>query len=285
MPLSDHKLAARKKYIGSSDAPAICGVSPWSNPGQVYLEKTADMSEEDETPAMERGTYVERSILDWFADHTGKKIVRNQYRVADNGIQCANLDAIVENEAIVEAKSGSDMDGWWGAVPSGLPDHVRVQAAHQMQVTGLKLVYVPALIVEFGRPVFRLYEQPWVADLDDAVLEAEFNFWKHHVKKGVPPPEIPPLDVLKRVKRLPNKSVVVADELVLQWQQRKDAEKNAKAAAKEAESALLAALGDADEGVSNLGRVTYFETQRAAYSVEATSFRTLKMSKPKNKEK
>ena len=293
MPITDHQREARKKYIGSSDSAAICGVSPFSNPGRVYLEKTADLEEADETEAMERGNYVEPSILTWFADKFGKRILRNQYRVGDNGIQCANLDALVlEDElmamggkhatvkespvAVVEAKSGSDKDGWWGAVPDGIPDHVRVQAQHQLIVTDLQLAYIPALIVEFGRPVFRLYEHPWDKDLADAIMSAEFNFWKNHVKAGVPPPDAPPLDVLKRIKRIPNKSVLVADELVVEWRLRETELSTAKKIAEDAKAAVIAALGDAEEGRSNKGTLTFMEQNRKGYEVKPSTFRVLK---------
>lgn len=282
MPITPHQLEQRRKYIGSSDAPAICGVSPWSNPGKVFLEKLGKVEDAEVTEAQERGNFVEDSILNWFAAKTQKRIVRNQYRVSESGYQCANLDALC-SDAIVEAKSGSDRDGWWGSIPDGIPEHVRIQCQHQMIVTDIKLAFIPALIVEFGRPVFRLYQQEWSNDLAEVVQELEYDFWHKHVLKEAPPPEVPPLEVLKRIRRMPNKSVLVADELVERWQASKAALSEMKKQAEADEAAVLAALGDAEEGRTNLGTLTYFETQRKGYTVEASTYRSLKLKTKKEK--
>ncbi|GIV51138.1 MAG: hypothetical protein KatS3mg038_1659 [Candidatus Kapaibacterium sp.] len=63
----------------------------------------------------------------------------------------------------------------------------------------------------------------------------------------------------------------------LRWRRHKSAPTARKAA-------LLAALGDAEEGAAEGGiRVTYYSQTRKEYVVPASSYRVLRIKKPKEK--
>jgi len=124
---------------------------------------------------------------------------------------------------------------------------------------------------------------------DDALAEAVAargrEFMERYVRTDTPPPDVlPNLDVLRRVRREPNKVVPVPDELVDAWQAERAARLQAEKREAEAQRALLAALGEAEAGDFGRGRVTYLETKRKAYAVEETTYRTLRVKAERHRQ-
>src|SRR5690606_23354138 len=92
-------------------------------------------------------------------------------------------------------------------------------------------------------------------------------FWTKHVIPGIPPAEVPSIETLKVVKREPGKSVEVDADLIERYKAIQEQEKliaDAKALAKEK---LIHALGDADEGYSPFGGVTYYANKNGVRSL------------------
>ena len=48
-------LQQRRKGIGGSDAGALCGVNPYASPVTVYLDKTGQIEEKEDTMQMRVG--------------------------------------------------------------------------------------------------------------------------------------------------------------------------------------------------------------------------------------
>ena len=93
----------------------------------------------------------------------------------------------------------------------------------------------------------------------------------------------PSLEVLKRVKREPNKIIDLPGELLAEYELVEQQHKTAEKLRKDMQARIIAALGDA-EGArigGNGAMFTYLETHRKAYSVEATTYRTLRLVKQK----
>ena len=195
----------------------------------------------------------------------------------------ANIDAIVEQTGEpVEAKTVGlfhRSDEWWGdAGTDQVPDRVNVQAHVHLLCTDAKLCHVPAFI---GGRGFVLFEIPRHTSIADAVVAAATEFWAKHVQADTPPTgSRASLQVIKLIRRTPEKIVNVQPELVAEWIEAKDAAKAAKMAAQRVEEDLLASLGDAEAGMcGELGAVTYYETTRKGYEVKETSYRTLRHKK------
>jgi putative phage-type endonuclease len=279
----------RRKYLGSSDAPAILGVNPWKNAADVYWDKIQPPSENESNPTSEAaiiGNLCEGAVLDWFTMETGKKILKNQQRVHDNKIMAANFDALVidENEG-VEAKTTGiinpfDREEWGEPGTDAVPERVIVQCQHQMAVLPkLEIVWVPVLLGGVG---FRLYQVERNNELIKSLEEIEVNFWNSYVSARVAPDDyLPAIDTIKSISRIPSKTVSLENFIVEDWLKAKEAKSIAEKAEEEAKRVLLAALGDAEAGECSMGTLTYFEQKRKSYVVQASTYRVARFKERK----
>jgi putative phage-type endonuclease len=177
-----HWLELRKQGIGGSDAAAVLGISKWSSPLTVWLEKTgrkepADLSSNQ---AVEWGKRLEDPIAEKFADeHPGMLVERpsGMYRSTDHPHMLANVDrALVDIDrrfGILEVKTaGLYSESAWD---DGVPVHYLAQVTHYLAVTGYSVAYVAVLI---GGQDYRDYrierDEDDIADL----VRLETDFWE-----------------------------------------------------------------------------------------------------------
>jgi hypothetical protein len=108
------------------------------------------------------------------------------------------------------------------------------------------------------------------------ILEKAESFWNDNVLKVTPPIDSQPtLDVVKRMKRTPNKEVQIDKQLILTLEEAKEAERLAKKRKDDAQAMILAAMGDAECGVADGLKCTYFTYKRKGYTVQDSEYRTL----------
>lgn len=69
-------LKMREMGIGSSDVSTILGFNPWETPYQLWRRKMGIDPPKEETFAMKRGHYLEDAVARFFADETGKEIIK-----------------------------------------------------------------------------------------------------------------------------------------------------------------------------------------------------------------
>lgn len=280
--ITNEQRIARRGYIGSSDAAAILGLDPWRNAADVYWQKVGE-ADVPPNPAMEAGNKLESVVLDYAEKELGRELLRDVFNASD--IFCANHDAIVARHPEgVEAKTsgitGPGFNDQWGeAGTDQIPEHVVVQCQHQMFVANLQLVWVPVLI---GGRGFQIYKVDRNDELIGAMQDRLRQFWVDHVVAKVPPEGIlASLDVIRRVKRVPDKVAQVPVNVMDRWLNCKQAAKESLDEKERAEALLLTYLGDAEAGDSLAGRVTYYAQKRAAYEVKESSYRVLRHIKPK----
>lgn len=76
-PSRDAWLAARRSGIGGSDIAAICGLSPYQTPYDVWLDKLGQGEEVDpNSPGIYWGTVLEDVVAREYAQRTGAKVQR-----------------------------------------------------------------------------------------------------------------------------------------------------------------------------------------------------------------
>jgi predicted phage-related endonuclease len=266
----------------------------------VWLEKTGQLDGQFKAgEAAEIGTMVEDALLDWCAAEIGAKITKNQRRVC--GVLAANHDALVKDRPWgLEAKTTGILsphvarEEWGEAGTDQVPDRVLVQCHHQMIVSDLELVWVPALIGGRGRVLFEVKRN---AELFEAMRVRLTDWWNTYVEQHLPPQGCAPsLETLKRVRREPASSVEVPEGLLEKWTEAKLILSAAQTQEENAKAALLTALGSAEQGTCMAGVVTYMEQGRtfvdnlvlrekypdiAAECERSTTFRVLRFKKPK----
>lgn len=181
-------LNMRKQGIGGSDAAAICGLSRWRSPMDVWLEKTSQIEPEKAGEAAYWGQIMEPIIREEFTIRTGMKVTTVSYMLQHRRFpfMLANLDGIVQDPArgqgIFEAKTaGLYASSEWD---NALPDEYAIQVQHYLAVTGLPFACVAVLI---GGNQFK-----WLyLERDDAVIDLiiqlESRFWRL-VQTNTPPP-------------------------------------------------------------------------------------------------
>ncbi len=210
--LTNKQIAERRSGIGGSDVAAILGLSPWRTPLDVYLDKTGQGVEVEETGPMRWGSLLEPVILDEFERQTGFPVHRGLplMKHDTHKFLIGNLDGITDG-GIVEAKTARSDKDWGEPGSAEIPVYYQAQVAHYMAVTGAVLVYVPVLI---GASDFRIYQverdEAFIADL----IEAERAFWHDHVLAGIPPEPVNAADALRLWAR-DNGTTVEADAVVV----------------------------------------------------------------------
>lgn len=272
-------LAKRRGFIGGSDAAKVCGVSPWGNSFDVWLEKTQGLMSDDSEPAY-WGRKHERGLLERFQEDHPEIIVKSlKHRIFEHPdliwMGCTP-DALIVGDndviAIVEAKSTAmTQAGRWGDEGTDrVPDEVLIQCLHNLIVVSghvgrrINVCYVPLLV---GGNQYREYivrRGPEAEETQRKVIAAERDFWEKNVVARVEPEfgDSPvAADYLKRKYPADKKPVEIASE--------KEAEAIAKLketflAKQQIESAyngqvnkIKDMIGDRAGLESSLGRVTH----------------------------
>lgn len=272
--LTPNELARRRKHIGASEVSALFGLSPWKNAYDVWLEKTGKLETIDNSnEAIALGHAMEGHLLRWAAHEEGIKIVRNQFRVHAGGILSATHDALARDGQPIgfEAKTAGVLRGYadreeWGEDGTDqIPEGYLLQCMAQMAVSGLDVVIVPALLGGRGRALYRVLPNK---DLIEAIVERVGTFWEKHVLTDTPPEGVPSIEIVRHVRRTPGKRIRVDSELVKAWRVADFAEKQAKEKNDEAKARLLAMMGDADEGDSDMGIVKVSKTKTSRIDVD-----------------
>ncbi len=197
-PLAAHEYD-RRQFLGGSDAGAILGLSPWSTPYEVWLEKTGQAKKVDpkKEKFFRRRKRQEPVVLEMLADEKGiraSSVNTRHFHPAHNFLSC-EVDAISDEGLEVEIKTVHPFKAKeWGTEDTDeIPPYITAQALHGLMVTGQKRRLVAALI---GVDDLRVYlierDEPTIAKM----FEHELAFWQM-VKSHTPPPALRLSDVEK----------------------------------------------------------------------------------------
>ncbi len=136
--------ALRREFIGSSDAAAIMGVSPWDTPLSLWETKLGLRPPKDLSFAMERGIQLEQEAREYISLKTGisfKPIRMFKDPIFSCHFMMANLDGLSEcGKYSVEIKCPGIADHS-KAISGIVPEKYMPQLQHQMIVTGHKMMY------------------------------------------------------------------------------------------------------------------------------------------------
>lgn len=179
-------LKERQKGIGGSDVGAILGVNKYKTPFQIYLEKTQEIKEvQESSEAAYWGTELEDMVAKEFSKRTGKKVRRDTKHFVSKRypFMVANIDRrVVGEKAILECKTVNQFGAkeWEG---EEIPASYLVQVQHYIYVTGAEKAYIACLI---GGQKFIWKEIKRDDELIEMIINAEKDFWKL-VEEKTPP--------------------------------------------------------------------------------------------------
>lgn len=179
-------LAERRKGIGASDAAAVCGMSPYRGPLDVYLDKLGLLPEQESEP-MRWGLLLEQVVETAYCQETGQPWIetRPMLRHQQYPWMLATLDRQRADGRIVELKTARTAEGWGQAGTDEVPEGYLLQVQHQMAVADVDAADVAVLI---GGSDFRVYHVARRQDLIDLLIMVEAEFWQRVV--SLQPPEI-----------------------------------------------------------------------------------------------
>ena len=249
----DKWLELRRQGIGGSDAAVIMGVSPWTSLMDLWLEKTGQYVEDIDSESMYWGRVLEDVIAKEFAIRNKLKIRRVNaiLQHPDYPYMIANVDrVIVGRKEGLEIKTGHEFSSQhW---ENGVPAYYYAQVQHYMAVTGFKLWHVAVLI---GGNKYEQFVVHRSEDYINELIAAEAEFWKL-VEERTPPPLDGTKASTELVKRLypeaeNGKEIELpfeAFELILQYEQACEQEKQIRMVKDEAANRLKDMLGTAERG-------------------------------------
>ena len=182
-------LAIRQRGIGSSDAAAAVGLSPYKSPLTLWLEKTGRQLPEDVSgkEAVVWGTVLEPVLARVYAERTGRRVrrVNAVLQHPEHPWMLANIDREVTGAPdvqILECKTaGIHGSRLWR---DGVPEYVQLQVMHQLAVTGKQAADVAVLLGGQHLEIHRIERDD---RLIARLIDLERQFWQY-VENDTPPP-------------------------------------------------------------------------------------------------
>jgi putative phage-type endonuclease len=179
-------LELRKNGIGGSDVAGVMGLSRYSSPLRVYIDKTEPVVEQTDSEAAHWGNKLEAIVADEFCERTGKKVMRINRTLyhAQHDFILANIDRkIIGENALLECKTTNQYKAseWRD---EEIPIEYILQCMHYLAVTGYEKAYIAVLI---GGQKFAFKEIDRDEKIIESMIEKEINFWKNHVETRIPP--------------------------------------------------------------------------------------------------
>lgn len=192
-------LRARKTGLGASDTAAVLGLSPWSTPLSVWIDKRRDEVTSLETEAAEWGlaheATIARRVNHRWRDRIGTvKPTPGLLRHDDYPWLLATPDRVLVKKGkvtgLLEIKTAGHRQRH--AWDNGVPVYYQIQVQQQLAVTGLDVAWLAVLHGGNHMP------DPYRIDRDDAAIQQIVDYtgrwWKEHVEGDVPPDPTWPAD-------------------------------------------------------------------------------------------
>lgn len=191
--LTREQLEIRRTGIGGSDIAAICGLSKYKTPVQIYLEKIGEEIPQQETnDFIYFGNALEDDVAQAYADKNNVtiSIEPNTLRHPKYPWMLANIDRWVnDKEYILECKTASVYkSNEFG--PDGsdyVPENYLLQLAWYSAVCNVNRVDLAVLI---GGHDFRTYTYNKNIELENKLIKIAYNFWHNNVLKKEMPTNI-----------------------------------------------------------------------------------------------
>lgn len=273
-------LAERRTGIGSSDAAAILGLSPWRSAWEIYMDKIGELPEVPPTEEMQWGLRLEPAIAQAYQDTTGAALTQPpMMRHRDRTWMLASIDRIADSGRIVELKTANPFQRQlWGEEGSDqVPEQYLIQVQHQMAVAESDQADIAVLL---GLADFRIYTVPRNDQLIFDLIRLEEEFWSRVQERRPPEPDWSKSRTREIIKRIrPQRGEVLeikeADALleIQDYEAWKAKEKEAREGKEAAQARIIHRMGQAEEAIFADGRRAVRKlVKRQGYTVKPCEF-------------
>lgn len=267
-------LTERRKTVGASDAPVICGISPWSSSHDLWLTKSG-LDAVEETQSMRLGTFLQHGVaLEALHQIGGSIISEEPFAIHPFGWASATPDYIFrvgDTNAILEVKVTHERS--WDVVP----EHYLLQVNWQCWVHGIDTAFIAALHAGSKVQVYEIKPSLQSVWFVDAV--AKCNKWhEDHIVLGLEPERKGQQDDdLRKAIRSESGKCVDLDEEIIQCLRRIAEIKRLNAPSTDELTALerqvKTALGSAEVGQYQ-GRTVVTYKESVTRTFDASKFKT-----------
>ena len=221
-------LEVRKNGIGSSEVATIVGLNPWETPYQLWRRKVGLDAPKEETFAMKAGHYLEDAVAQFWADATGREIIkrstgdwliRNDERPhiqvsPDRTYWLEGMKHNDSNKGILECKTTQK-----AVDADDLPKHWFCQV--QYQLGGAELSQGSIAWLTQGRE-FGYKDLALVPDFYAWLVEEVDKFWTDNILGRQEPSAVSVQDVLLKYNRhTAGKTVEVGEDILEAYHQLK----------------------------------------------------------------
>ena len=207
----------KRRKIGSSDAPAIMGVSPWTTRYQLYIQKV-EGKERADNDAMKQGRLMEDKARREFELVTGHIIpAKNNVQSSVFDFMTANFDGMsMDGKILVEIKCPGKKDHAT-ALSGKVPEKYFPQCQHQLVVAELDEMFYYSFDSKDGVTLQVYRNEKYVKDL----IAKESEFWD--MVQNLRPPELTERDYKERQDE---EWLAVSDEWIEANKRLKEAEEH-----------------------------------------------------------
>ena len=275
-------LTARRDGIGASEVATVVGLNPWETPYQLWRRKRGIDKAKDETFAMKAGHYLEDAVSQFWADETGREIIKSSavdFMFVDESKPYLRvspdrtfwLDDKVrsdDNKGILECKTTQ-----MPVDPDDLPKHWFIQVQMNLGVANYEHGSLAWLCS--GRE-FGYKDIAFVPDFYGWLVEEVTKFWTDNIVGGAEPEAQAVQDVmLKYGRHTDGKIIEIPEEVyedVSHLKELKEQIAALDAQKEEWENRIKLAFGDA-EAISYGGQViATWKSPRPSEKFDAKAF-------------
>lgn len=192
----------RSNGLGASEAAAVCGMSNWMTPTELWKLKTGKAKPKDLSgnKYVSFGQHAEEHLRALFMfQHPELSLDYHAYDFLFQDdkpwLRCTLDGELAETETgakgILEIKTSScGSKAEWAEWKDRIPDHYFTQICHQFLATGYEFAYLYAMLIGLsGDAELRTYfflRSECQADMD-YLLDKEIKFWKCVEQDKMPP--------------------------------------------------------------------------------------------------
>lgn len=291
-------LQLRKPNINSTEISSLFNASPYATKAELFYNKRNgdDLLPFEENDRTRWGKRLQNSIAYGIGEDQGWKVTPfpNYIRIKESRMG-SSFDFIAETPEGLANFEIKNVDGLafkngWIETDFGLeaPEHIEVQTQAQMHVGEFKLTYIGALIGGNRVVLLRRDYDPIVGKSLEAACR---KFWDDIKNNRAPEFDfVRDYDLIRAVYNTAadGKIISATEAMENAMRRQKEAQKAESEAGKLKEAAnaeLLALAGDAQKVVGQRFNASLSVTERGAYEVKATKFRTVRVSEVKAKER
>lgn len=272
-PFSPEQQLIRSQGVGASEVAAICGLSPWAGPLDIFLRKTGQSTETPDTEDQAFGRAAEAMARDLYVHQTGRTVTIPGTIVHPTlPLVRATPDWIADGVTTCQAKAPRHWAGWGESGTHDFPELHWIQVTWEMWAAGADNADLVAYLG--GERSVRIYPNiPFDLSFAESLYEKVAKFWRDHVMTGIPPK----VDgsraageyIRERFPREKHGTYIVDDspemvQLVMAYDAVRESAKQETARQAELRNQICARIGDASGVEGKWGKVSFKSSKHSS---------------------